>query len=107
MTTTGVTYGADFSETAQGNGILGYINGGEYTEEQQDKLATALLDALRDEVNERLPGTATWLPWTSEFLVEVDEVDDLPDHEDMGELFEAAWTAVEARYEAIETEALA
>jgi hypothetical protein len=107
MTNTAITYGSDFSEAVRGDGMLGYINNGEYSDEQQELLATALLDALREEVDERLPGDATWLPATSEFLVDIDEVDALPDREDMGELFAQAWAAVEARFEAIETDALA
>lgn len=103
--TTATTYGADFSHDKQVDGIHAYINGGDYSDEQQDKLVDAMMAALREEVDELLPEDASWQPATSEFIHPVGG--DLPEHEEMREIFEAAWSAVEARFGAIETEALA
>ncbi len=110
-TTTAVTYGAEFSQQHQTDGIYGYINGGGYTPDQTVILADALFDAFRDEVSVLLPEGASWQPATSEFLVLCNSdgglLVDLPDHDGMTELFGQAWAAVEARYEEIETSALA
>lgn len=111
MPTTSTTYGADFSHQVQADGILGYINGGGYTARQTIHLGNALLGALRDEVNERLPEGVTWQPATSEFLLPCNNqgqpLVELPDPDAMAELFAAAWTSVEARFEEIERVALA
>jgi prevent-host-death family protein len=103
--TTATTYGADFSSDKQTDGIYAYINGGDYSEEQQGKLVDAMMAALREEVDALLPEDVSWQPATSEFIHPVG--DELPEHEEMREIFEAAWSAVEARYGAIEAEALA
>lgn len=111
MPTTSTTYGADFSHQAQADGILGYINGGGYNSRQTIHLGNALLDALRGEVDERLPEGVTWQPATSEFLLPCDNqgqpLVELPDAEGMAELFGQAWAAVEARFEEIERVAFA
>jgi len=102
MSTTTITYGSRFSEQETAEGILGYINGGGYTDAQAAALLTALADAMRDEVNQRLPASATWQPPTSEFIIAVEEVASLPDQDAMATLFESAWRAVEARFAEIE-----
>ncbi len=112
-TTTASTYGAAFSRQTQYDGILAFLNGGDYAPEVLDTLSEALFDALRDEVDARLPIDVRWQPATSEFTHPVDlpdsdpESDLLPEREQMTELFEQAWAAVEARFDDIERAALA
>jgi hypothetical protein len=105
MDTTATTYGATFSQQAQMDGILAHINGGDYTDDQQGRLSQALFDAHRDEVDERLPQGVTWQPTTSEFLHPVNV--EIPERDEMEEIFREAWQAVAARYDEIEAEALA
>jgi hypothetical protein len=107
-TTTSITYGSQFSHQETADGILGYINGGEYTEAQTDALLAAFMDAMCIEVDQRLAAVgATWLPATSEFLIDIDDVDSLPDSDAMADLFDQAWAAVEARFEEIEAAVVA
>lgn len=109
MPTTSTTYGAEYGTSEQYNGILGFINGAGYTQDQQDKISAALFEAHRVEVAERLPEGVSWQPATSEFLYEVSNDQRgkvLPTVEEMAELFADAWTAVEARYQDIEAETL-
>lgn len=104
-TTTATTYGADFSRDHHENGIRGYLNGGEYTPAQEDAMADALFAEFAAEVDERLPEDVSWHPSTSEFVHPVDA--DLPDHEEMDELFRSAWSSVEERLGEIEEKTLA
>lgn len=105
-TTTATTYGAEFSQQEQADGILAYINGGDYTQQQQTALAGAMMAALGEEVDRLLPNDVSWHPATSEFVHPVDS-DSLPDREAMTDLFHRAWEALEGRFDAIEREALA
>jgi len=99
--TTGTTYGAAYSYEAQADGILAYVDGDDTrTSHEKDVLVEALFAELRDEVDNRLPDGVSWQPRTSEFVHPVDV--DLPDRDEMNELFTEAWQAVEARYEQIE-----
>jgi len=102
--TSTTNYGADYGADAQVDGIYAYINGGDYPQVEQDLLVDALLDALRDEVDARLPDGVTWQPATAEFLHPVDV--DVPDADEMREIFADAWAAVASRYEEIERDAL-
>lgn len=104
MTMTTTTYGSDYSEAVQSDGIYAYISGGDYPQVEQDLLVNALLDELRDEVDARLPDGVTWHPSTSEFVHPLGS--EVPDADEMREIFAAAWAAVEARYEEIERDAL-
>lgn len=105
MTTTTTCYGAELLDGGvRMNEILGYINSGEYTADQQDALSAALYDALRDEVDDLLPGGVTWQPATSSLLHPVGV--EVPDEDEIREIFAAAWAAVEGRYEQIEAEVL-
>lgn len=106
MVSSSTTYGSEFSSTEQYDGIYSYIGGGDYTQDQQDALSTALFRALNEEVDARLPDHIWWQPSTSEFIYDIDSNDDMPDHAETTELFAQAWAAVEARYDEIEAEAL-
>lgn len=105
MATTATTYGHEFSAGYQYNGILGYLNGGDYSEDDTAALGEALFDALANEVDNRLPDGVTWQPSTSEFIHPVDG-DDLPDQAEMAALLETAWQAVVDQHDAIEAETL-
>lgn len=102
--TTATNYGADYGADVQADRIYAYINGGDYDDYQQDALVNALMAALEDEVDARLPEGVTWQPATAEFLHPVDV--EVPDADEMREIFAAAWAAVEARYDEIEREVL-
>lgn len=107
-TTTG--YSAEFSTDAQVDGIASYVRDGGYDEAQAEQLAAALFDALRVEVDARLPEGITWQPRTADFLVPCDALGrptvDLPGLVAMRGVFADAWAAVEARIDGIEAEAL-
>lgn len=99
--TTATTYGAAFSYEAEVHGILSWLRDGGFTPQQEARLVDALMFALREEVDERLPGGTTWQPFTSEFVHNVGV--QLPDSKAaMDELFREAWTAVEDRFKQIE-----
>ncbi len=98
------TYGYKFSQQEHMDGVLAYINGGDYSHEETEALSGALFEAFVDEVNEALPDDVRWVPATSEFIYPADG--DLPEQEEMAKLFASAWTAVEARFGEIHDEAL-
>jgi len=102
--TTTTTYGAEYGYDAQAAEIYAYIDGGDYDDHQRDALVTALMAALEDEVDARLPDGVTWHPATAEFVHPLDA--ELPSDDEMREIFAAAWAAVEARYDEIEREVL-
>lgn len=103
-TTTETTYGSAFSQAEQYEGILGYLNGGDYTTEEEDVLSSALMRALEAEVDELLPEGTYWYPSTSGFVHPIDT--DIPDRDEMNELFAAAWTTVKTRYDEIVADVL-
>ncbi|MEU8158057.1 hypothetical protein AB0B94_30760 [Micromonospora sp. NPDC048986] len=105
MTWTSTTYGAEFGADEQANGIRGFLNGGEYTPATEDAIYEALMVEYNNEVNDLLPEGATWEPATSQFTHPRGA--EMPDHEEMTELFRVAWSRVESRYETIEAAALA
>lgn len=100
MSWTTTTYGPDYSYDAQANGIYAYTDGGDYDDLQRDAMAEALMASLKDEVDARLPEGVTWHPATGEFVHPIDT--EMPDADEMRELFAEAWAAVEARYGEIE-----
>lgn len=97
---TDTTYGAAFSEQEHGQGIMRYLNGGGYSEDQEQRLANALMCEFVEIVNDALPDRVTWQPRTSTFLHPVDV--SVPDEESMAELFTRAWVAIDRRFEEIE-----
>lgn len=102
--TTATTYGPDYSYNVLAYEIYAYTDGGDYDDHQRDALAEALMAALEDEVDARLPEGATWHPATGEFVHPIDT--EMPDADEMREIFSAAWAAVEARYSEIERQVL-
>lgn len=100
-TTTTTTYGSDYSHDHQMKGISNYLEGGDYPPEHKAILAAALMTALRNEVDARLPENVSWTPGLSEFAFPVGGWTPIVSGE-MDELFMAAWTAVEARFDEIE-----
>jgi hypothetical protein len=103
-TTTATTYGAEFGFTAQTDGIRAFVNDAGYTADEAGAVFDALLAAFRSVVDGRLPDGVLWQPITSEFIHPVDV--DLPDRDEMTELFREAWAATADRIEAIESEVL-
>lgn len=98
-------YGTDFTREAQLYGIRAFVDGDDtLTSDAKDTLAEALLDALETEVDKLLPDGSAWYPNSGRF----DDPDDgdLPDSEEMTELFSEAWQAVEARLADIEAATL-
>src|SRR5690606_3956400 len=84
--------------------IYAYTDGGDYDDHQRAALTEALKAALEDEVDARLPEGATWHPATGEFTHPIDT--EMPDADEMRELFAEAWAAVETRYDEIERQVL-
>lgn len=101
---TTTTCGAEFSGEVQSAGIGQYIHEGDYSDRQREMLHEAMLAALRDEVDARLPEDMTWQPGPSEFLFPVDT--ELPTRDEMAEIFDDAWAAVEAKLPSIEAKAI-
>lgn len=103
--TTGTTYGADFGHDVQIDGIISYVDGDDtITDHEKGAMVEALFAAFRDEVDALLPDDMSWQPGTSEFVHPVDS--DIPDADEMRDLFTRAWATVEDRYENIEREVL-
>lgn len=103
-TTTAYRLPGQYMQDEQRRAIYAYINGGDYTQDEQEALVSAMFSALRDEVNDRLPGSWQWIPATTELLHDVDDPADPV--EGIGELFSAAWESVFARFEEIEAATL-
>ncbi|WP_213455447.1 hypothetical protein [Rhizomonospora bruguierae] len=97
---TTAAYGAEFCISTQSDYVLGFINGGDSTPDQTDALFDALFDALREEVDARLPEGVSWQPRTADFLHQVGTP--VPDEQEMREIFQEAWAAVESRFDSIE-----
>lgn len=67
MTTTTLARGGDdLIREVQAGGWYDYINGGDYNEQQQDKLAGALMAVQEDAFNAQLPAGCRWHPHTGE-----------------------------------------
>lgn len=86
------------------DGWYGYINNGEYTDEQQGALVEALMDAHEAEVDGLLPENCYWFPRLSEIHGPIDaSLDGL----DLDDLLEQASNTVADRFEEIEAKVLA
>lgn len=86
------------------DGWYGYINGGDYSDDQQATLVDALMDAQESEMDKLLPEDCYWFPRLSEIHGPTSAT---LEGLDLDELLERASNAVAARFEQIETEALA
>jgi hypothetical protein len=64
--------GGSLSYDVQIDGWFAFINAGGYTDEQQDALTNALMEAQRERFNSLLPDGCTWFPSTSEIIGPVD-----------------------------------
>lgn len=105
MTTTTVIArnGSSLSGDTQAAGWAAYINGGDYTDEQQASLVEALMAAQRAEFEARLPEGCHWYPTLSEVHGPVGtDIDDI----DLDDLMGEAVEVVAGRYEQIEAETL-
>lgn len=112
-TTTTLDRGGNLSYSVQIDGWYSYINGGEYTSEQQDKLAEALMSEQEKEFDSMLPDGCFWSPRASEITgpVGTDLDAALSEHAGRGgsavdDALEAAGQKVIARFGAIEREAI-
>ena len=107
-TTTLARNGGSLSYPVQVDGWYSYINDGPYTEEQQDKLADALMAAQEREFDAMLPPGCFWHPHTSEVTGPADaDLDSaLAGFADIDAAMEAACERVTARFDEIEREAL-
>lgn len=104
MTTTVLARnGNSLSGDVQAAGWMDYINGGDYTTEQQTKLVEALMAAQRAAFDALLPEGCHWYPTLSEVHGPVGA--EMPD-EDTDDLMRQACDTVAGRFEAIEAEAL-
>jgi len=101
MWTTTLARGYRLSYAYQADGWYSYINNGEYTSDQQDALVSALMDAQREEVDNRLPDGCTWLPLLSEIIGPVDTTIDSVD-----QIMDDATAAVIDRFAEIERSVL-
>lgn len=86
------------------DGWYGYINGGDYPDDQQAALVEALMDAQESEFDKLLPDGCFWFPRLSEIHGPISAT---LEGLDLDELLEQASNAVAARFEQIEAEALA
>lgn len=86
------------------DGWYGYINGGDYTDEQQSALVEALMDAQEREFDALLPENCFWFPYVSEIHGPTDAT---LAGLDLDELMEQAANTVQGRYDQIEAKALA
>lgn len=85
------------------DGWYGFINNGEYTDDQQAALVEALMDAQESAFDEMLPDGCHWLPYVSEIQGPVGtSLEDL----DLDDLLEQAGNAASARFDEIEAEAI-
>jgi hypothetical protein len=85
------------------DGWMGYVNNGEYTDEQQAAIVEALMDAQEAEVDAKLPENCFWFPRLSEIQGPVGSELDI----NLDDLMEQSSQAVADRYEEIEAKALA
>lgn len=104
MLTTTIALGAEYSTSGQMDGISAYLGDGTYTAAEKETIAAALLDAMRDEVDERLPEGWSWQPGASEIIAPAG-YEPLEDGE-LDEILEAAWAAVAERLQEIEAQVL-
>ncbi len=106
--------GGSLSFDVQIEGWYAYINGGDYTQDQQEALASALMAAQKGEFDALLPGGCYWSPRASEVTgpVGTDLEAALASastgrHESaVDDAMELACERVVARFDAIEREAL-
>jgi hypothetical protein len=103
MTTTTLAKNYKLGRDYQIDGWYGYINGGDYTDNQQAALVEALMDAQESEFDTLLPDNCFWYPHLSEIHGPIDAT---LDGMDLDELMEQAANAVQERYDAIEAKAL-
>lgn len=96
--------GEELSYAEQIAGWYAYINNGEYTDEQQDKLADALMAAQVDAFNAMLPGDCFWHPHTSEITGPA--AADLSSLGSVDDAMREACAQVTAQFDAIESKAL-
>jgi hypothetical protein len=96
--------GGSLSKASHVDGILAYINGADYPEDVQDRMADALMAATEDEVNNRLPAGVTWYPNTSEIIGPIGALVHVDDDMDgwLRDVMAEAWQAVVARFDTIE-----
>lgn len=103
-TNTSARLGYKFGYDHLADGWSAYINGGDYSSKQEDALVTALVNAQVAEFDALLPDGYSLMAHTSELYYPAGDDTEL---DDLDELMEQASEAVTARYNAIETEALA
>jgi len=103
MTTTVLARNYKLGRAYQADGWYGYINGGDYTSEQQDVLAEALMDAMEREVDNLLPDNCYWYPALSEIHGPIDAS---LEGVDLDDLLEEAAGAVAERFGEIAAEVL-
>jgi hypothetical protein len=102
VTTTTLARGSDLSYQQQAETWLNYINNGEYSGDQEDKLTTALTAAQETEFNALLPAGCHWHPHTGEIIGPVGTELGI----DIADAMETAFQKVMDRFDAIEREAL-
>jgi len=86
------------------DGWYGYINGGDYPDDQQGALVDALMNAQESEFDKLLPDDCSWFPRLSEIHGPITAT---LEGLDLDQLLEQASNTVAERFDAIEAEALA
>lgn len=89
MTTTTILRCSKLSYTELINSIYDIDNEGTFSEEQYEKIASEIIS----KVDELLPGSLMWMPYTSELWADIEDDTDI-DEDEFGEILNEAYEYV-------------